>query len=293
MIAVTFLGSGSQGNAAVLEFGSRRFLLDAGLSCRRITQGLDALGISLDELDGLFITHDHEDHLKGLRVLLGKREELPVFATRGTLAAIEHKGVEIDHAVRLPTDREFEFAGLRVWAFPVPHDAVEPIGFRFEHAGQTLAIATDLGHVTPVVMDHLTDADILCLESNYDEELLASCTYPDWLKRRIRGRSGHLPNTGVRGVLTRLRKQLKHLVLVHVSQEANSPLLVRKNVEPLMSLAKLAGTALTVAGQDVATERCVCRQPAARRAPAGGAAPDGPTPSQKRFEFLDVPARGG
>lgn len=292
MIAVTFLGSGSQGNAAVLEFGNRRFLLDAGLSCRRITQGLEALGIALDELDGLFITHDHEDHLKGLRVLLGKREELPVFATRGTIAAVEHKGVDIGHAVHLPTDREFEFAGLRVWAFPVPHDAVEPIGFRFEYAGQTLAIATDLGHVTPVVMEHLTDADILCLESNYDEEMLAECAYPDWLKRRIRGRSGHLPNTGVRGVLTRLRKELKHLVLVHVSQEANSPLLVRKNVEPLMSSAKLTGTALTVAGQDVATERCVCRQPAVRRAPSGMAVLPGVSPSQKRFDFADTSARG-
>lgn len=287
MITVTFLGSGSQGNAAVIGFGQRRFLLDAGLSCRRIVQGLEALGITLDDLNGLFITHDHEDHVKGLRVLLGKREELPIFATRGTLAAIERKGLEVKHAVRLPTDREFEFAGLRVWTFPVPHDAVEPVGFRFEAGGLSLAAATDLGHLTPVAMGHLTCSDVLCLESNYDEDMLATCSYPDWLKRRIRGRTGHLPNAGVRGVLTRLQKPLRHLVLVHVSQEANTPRLVRENVEPFLTLPMMSGAGLTIATQDAATETCACAATPTRRKTARSPAPVTP-PSQKRFEFSDT-----
>lgn len=292
MITVTFLGSGSQGNAAVIGFGQRRFLLDAGLSCKRIVQGLEALDMTLEDLNGLFITHDHDDHVKGLRVLLGKREELPIFATRGTLAAIERKGLDVKHAVRLPTDREFEFAGLRVWAFPVPHDAVEPVGFRFEAGGLSLAAATDLGHLTPVAMAHLTCSDVLCLESNYDEETLAACSYPDWLKRRIKGRNGHLPNPGVRGVLTRLQKQLRHLILVHVSQEANTPQLVRENVEPLLSLPMMAGVGLTIATQDTATETCACAEMPPRRKAARSHAGPKP-PSQKHFEFSDTTALGG
>lgn len=292
MISITFLGSGSQGNAALIQFGKRRFLLDAGLSCRRIVQGLEALGVALDEVSGLFVTHDHEDHVKGLRVLLGKHEELPVFATRGTLAALERKGVEVRHAVRLPTDKEFEFAGLRVWTFPVPHDAVEPAGFRFEAGSRSLAVATDLGHLTPVAMAHLTSSDMLCLESNYDEEMLAGCSYPDWLKRRIRSRTGHLPNTGVRGVLTRLQKPLQHLILVHVSQEANTPQLVQATVDPLLSLPAMTGTNISIATQDCATETCVCMEVAKRKRVARDIS--GPAlPSQKHFEFAELPGIGG
>ncbi|HNW35887.1 MAG TPA: MBL fold metallo-hydrolase [Candidatus Ozemobacteraceae bacterium] len=293
MISVTFIGSGSQGNAALIEFGRRRFLLDAGLSCERIVQGLEALDVTLDDLDGLFITHDHEDHVKGIRVLLGKRDDLPIFATRGTLAAIERKGLDIKHAVRLPTDREFEFAGLRVWAFPVPHDAVEPIGFRFEVGSRSLAVATDLGHVTPVVMAHLTSSDILCLESNYDEEMLAGCSYPDWLKRRIKSRSGHLPNTGVRGVLTRLQKPLQHLILVHVSQEANTPQIVQANVAPLLTSPHLINTKLCVASQDVPTGRCRCMEAPMPRAVASQTGAKTASPAQKRFDFADTASIGG
>jgi len=293
MISVTFIGSGSQGNAALIEFGRRRFLLDAGLSCKRIVQGLEALDVSLSDLDGLFITHDHEDHVKGLRVLLGKRDDLPVFATRGTLAAVERKGVDIKHAVRLPTDREFEFAGLRVWAFPVPHDAVEPIGFRFETGSRSLAVATDLGHVTPVVMAHLTSSDILCLESNYDEEMLAGCSYPDWLKRRIKSHSGHLPNTGVRGVLTRLQKPLQHLILVHVSQEANTPQIVRANVAPLLASPLLANAKLCIASQDEPTARCRCMELPVRRAASSLNGPKAVAPSQNCFDFAGTASIGG
>ena len=249
---ITFLGSGSQGNCALLYLGKQHILLDAGLSCRRIERELSLLGLRLQDLDAIFLTHNHGDHVKGLKTLL-KRRHLPVHATEGTARALQSRGFSLGPFFPLHHTREIEVGGVRCWPFPVPHDAADPVGFRFEKAGRSMAIATDLGHLPPVVVDHLLDADFLCLESNYDEAMLATCEYPYWLKRRIRGPLGHLPNNGVRGLLTRQTKPLSHLVLVHVSQESNTRQLVEKSVRPFLDAPVLRDALITVAEQDVAT----------------------------------------
>lgn len=252
MLSIRFLGSGSKGNAALLRLGSAYWLLDAGLSCRRIERTLVELGLSLQELNGVFLTHDHDDHVKGLKTLLRKRD-IPIYATSGTSASLIRKGIAREQFVPLRREQEIELDGTRIWPFRTPHDAPEPVGFRFERAGQVLGLATDLGQVTAPVLAHLTDCDILCLESNYDEEMLAACSYPDWLKSRIRSPLGHLPNQGVRGILSRLRKPLRNLLLVHVSEESNCPRLVRENLAPLLDHPCLNRTRIIVAAQDEPT----------------------------------------
>ncbi|MBF0503021.1 MAG: MBL fold metallo-hydrolase [Candidatus Riflebacteria bacterium] len=257
MLAVTFLGSGSKGNAALMLIGKNAYLLDAGLSCRRIEQMLAVHGRSLTDISGIFLSHDHGDHTRGLKTLL-KKCSAPVYATAGTAAAISHTGIKPRSIITLKPEHELEMAGTRIFPFRVPHDAAEPIGLRFEKSGRVLGIATDLGSITSPVLHHLADCDILCIESNYDDELLEECSYPDWLKNRIRGPLGHLPNPGVRGILSRLKRPLEHLLLVHVSEESNTPDLVRANLEPLAGSASLARTSITVASQDDPTPLVVC-----------------------------------
>ncbi|GAB4277027.1 MAG: MBL fold metallo-hydrolase [Candidatus Rifleibacteriota bacterium] len=236
MIGITFIGSGSKGNAALIELGNRLFLLDAGFSCRRIKEFLQSKNLDFHDLSGIFVTHEHEDHVKGLRVILSKNPKLPLLSTKGTYCALKTRGIEAREFIELQYGREFEIWGTRCFPFKVPHDAIQPMGLRFENGGKVMSIATDLGHITSEVLDNMKDADILCLESNYDEDLLRSSIYPAWLKRRIRSPMGHLPNEGVRGILSRMTKSPQILVLMHVSQESNTPELVKETVENFFEL---------------------------------------------------------
>ena len=252
MLSLFFLGSGSKGNSAVLEIGRHWYLIDAGLSSRHIERELTRLGIRLDRLAGVFLTHEHNDHIKGLRGIL-KKKPMPVYASQGTLNAISSRFPDLIDLVPLMHGRELDLGHARMWPFTVPHDAAEPIGFRIESCGRVIGLASDLGHVNQVILEHLLDCDLLCLESNYDEEMLTACQYPFWLKERIRGPNGHLANKGVRGILARLKRDLQHLVLMHVSQESNTPELVLSNVAALLQTPYLRNTTVTVATQDEVT----------------------------------------
>lgn len=257
MIGITFIGSGSKGNAALIELGKKYFLLDAGFSCKRIRDFLLERKLDFHDLSGIFVTHEHEDHIKGLRVLLGKHQQMPLYCTKGTFAALKAKGIEGKNFIDLKYGGEIELEGTRCFPFKVPHDATEPMGIRFEESGKVLSIATDLGHITAEVLDNMKEADLLCLESNYDEGMLRASIYPGWLKRRIRSPLGHLPNEGVRGILSRMNTPPEILVLMHVSQESNTPLLVRETVEGFFQLSKgrYNSTRLSIADQDKAGER--------------------------------------
>jgi phosphoribosyl 1,2-cyclic phosphodiesterase len=255
--AITFIGSGSKGNAALLELGNKYYLLDAGFSCKKIAEFLASRQLDFSDLSGIFVTHEHEDHSKGLRVILNKNPELPIFCTKGTSCAIQKKGVAVKNSIDLKFGSEIELNGVRCFPFKVPHDATEPTGLRFEHGGKVMAIATDLGHITPEVRNHMLDAHLLCIESNYDEDMLRSSIYPAWLKKRIRSPFGHLPNQGFRGILSRMKQAPEILVLMHVSQESNTHSLVEETVSSFVQLnrKRFAGTRISVAKQNLPGER--------------------------------------
>lgn len=259
MIGITFIGSGSKGNAALLELEDKYYLLDAGLSCKRIKEFLDQRQVNFSDLSGIFITHEHEDHIKGLRVLLSRCEDVPVYCTRGTMCALSSKGLIPANHVEMVYGRDLLIDKCVCTPFKVPHDATEPMGLRFVGDNKIMTLATDLGHVTPEVLEHMKDADLVCVESNYDEDMLRSSSYPLWLKRRIRSPMGHLPNEGVRGILSRMKKVPEILVLMHVSQESNTPELAREALEPFFnnSGSMFRSVKVSVAAQDFPGERLI------------------------------------
>lgn len=256
-IGIQFIGSGSKGNSALLKIGDAFFLLDAGLSARQILSHLQELNIAVEDIRGIIISHGHGDHIRGLKTLR-KKIRCPIYCTYGTLRELDAAGISSGESCLLKPGKEFELNGARFWPFRVPHDALEPLGFRIEFECKTLAVATDLGHISPEVFSHLIDCDILCIESNYDEKMLSECRYPGWLKNRIKGPLGHLSNNGFRGILARQKKKLFHLFLVHLSQESNSPELVRKNLNTMLLSSTRQIIPATIAAQETPTHWINC-----------------------------------
>lgn len=259
MLGINFIGSGSKGNSALLEFNNSFFLLDAGFSCKKIRNFLSSRNLEVSDLAGIFLTHEHEDHTKGLKVLLKRSPDLPVYATGGTFSALRDRGVPVKSSVKIKAGNELEVQKVRCFPFNVPHDAHEPVGIRFEFEGKVLAIATDVGHLSQEVFTNLLDANLLCIESNYDEQMLKESIYPTWLKNRIRSKTGHLPNEGFRGVLSRMKKDPEILVLMHLSQESNTHWLVRDVVHNYFSLnpKRFKKTKVSIESQNKPGERLI------------------------------------
>ncbi len=218
---VTSLGSGSKGNATLIEAAGTRVLVDCGFSAAELTRRLARRGLQPDQLDALLLTHEHGDHCRGAAVL-SRRYGLPVWLTRGTHAAQPDPDFAAVH--HISPHRAFTLGALRVQPFPVPHDAREPCQFTFEHAGRRLGLLTDLGRPTPHVLDRLAGCHALLLECNHDPELLRSGPYPPALQRRVGGDWGHLANEQSRALLARLdRAALRWLAGMHLSEKNNRP----------------------------------------------------------------------
>ena len=236
---VTFypLSSGSSGNSYYLSAGEGQgsLLIDAGISARRIRTELCDAGIDPAGLRGILITHDHADHVAGLRVL-AKQLKLPVYATAGTL---ERLAAMVEPTTRLlPLEEIQEVAGMQVQPFATQHDASDSCGFRITAGSRTIGFVTDLGLVTPTVWEHLRGCHLAVLESNYEDSVLLNCGYPYYLKQRIRSEYGHLSNAEAARTVTELAKcGTSHFVLAHLSRESNTPALARGNAEAALSAA--------------------------------------------------------
>ncbi len=239
-----WLASGSKGNAGLLVANGRPWLFDCGISARRLVILLGECGFSPTDLAGIVLTHDHSDHISGL-ARFRQRCTAPVYASMGTISALRARQVEIESFIRLEDGKSGSFDGLTLTPFRLPHDAFEPLGFRVECRGATLALATDVGRMTPEILEHLDHCDLLCIESNHDLQLLQRCRYPDWLKARIRGYRGHLANSETRDALARLGQMPYSVLLAHVSEEANTPAQITSTLQPV-----LARTAWAIASQD-------------------------------------------
>lgn len=223
------LGTGSKGNSCVIETPDGCILVDCGLSCRQIFLRMQTLGLDPADIRAILITHEHTDHICGLRVTASKTS-CPIFASHGTSSAsCWPRGVLADE---MEARRPFEACGVRVTPFHVPHDAEEAMGFRFERAGDAVGYCTDIGHVTDEAGEYLRDARVLALESNHDPEMLRTYAgYPYPLKVRIGGDSGHLSNDQAASAMPELvTSRTTTLVGMHISQHTNLPSTCRETL---------------------------------------------------------------
>jgi len=226
-VRFALLGSGSQGNALVVEVRETRLLLDCGFSLGETIRRLARLGLAPDQLSGILVTHEHDDHIGGV-ARLARKFQLPVWLTPGTLRGLESLFAGVDELRFLEGYAPLCIGDIEVCPFPVPHDAREPAQYRFSDGARSLGVLTDAGCVTPLIRRMLNACNALVLECNHDLELLAASDYPEPLKRRISSRQGHLDNAAAADLLARLDSgRLQHLVAAHLSQSNNRPDLAR------------------------------------------------------------------
>ena len=232
----TSLGSGSSGNALVVESGTTRVMMDCGFSIAETCMRLARVGLAPGDLAGIVVTHEHDDHLGGV-ARFAKRYALPVYLTRGTAQWLPEDFPAV--LVRyIDSHTPFSIDGLAVEPFPVPHDAREPVQYVFSDGAARLGVVTDLGCITQHVVDKLSGCEALVIECNHDLDMLMSGPYAVSLKQRVAGRFGHLDNAGARHLVASLdRSRLRHLIAAHLSQQNNTPVLARK------ALATAAGCA--------------------------------------------------
>lgn len=246
------LASGSSGNAAILSGGRTNILLDAGISTRRIVSGLKILGIEKEELGAVLITHEHADHINGLRVLI-KHIKAPIYAPRETALHIMNKieGMERRILAFSPGDC-IEIGDVTITSFATPHDSASSCGYSFYHKSNKVTCVTDLGHITGQIEEAVMGSDILMLEANHDEELLKEGPYPYFLKKRILGKNGHLSNREC-GRLAAIAAAggTRRIILAHLSRENNTPGLAERAVrQTLVSAGVDSDFRISVASPD-------------------------------------------
>ena len=251
MFFVTILGSGSAGNCALVETPQCRLLIDGGLSSRQIVARLAQRGVNPLEIDALLLTHEHGDHTGALNVWC-KQFPTPVYCNRLTAETLQSEatGQRIDWRLFV-TGSAFAIKDLTIETFPVPHDAVEPVGFVLHHGGGSLGFLTDLGVATKLVQERVRPAQTLVIETNHDEKLLQNDTKRPWsVKQRIMSRHGHLSNAAAATVLFEmLGGGLRRAVLGHLSRDCNSPELAVGTVRTRLDAAGANGVEVFCASQ--------------------------------------------
>jgi phosphoribosyl 1,2-cyclic phosphodiesterase len=272
-VQFTILGSGSSGNCAYLETAETRVLIDAGFSPRQIRQRLATIGRAPENLTAILLTHEHSDHISGLPGLADKLQ-IPVYCNRGTqdgtVWALKSRwtskqapaleGLDGTEAVKnkmnwrlFNTGASFEIGDILVDTFSIPHDAQDPVGFLLRTPAGNIGLATDLGHMTKLVIERTRAANVLVLESNHDIKLLQDCPHRPWsLKQRILGRHGHLSNDAAAEAAAQIiSAELKHLYLGHLSSQCNKPDLARRVMHERLQQIGATHVQLQIAAQDV------------------------------------------
>ena len=219
------LSSGSSGNCYYLGNENQGLLIDAGISATAIRKYLQEIGISMDSLMGVIVTHNHGDHVRGLEVLV-RKHQLPVLTTAKVWNSLTSPGSKLaNHSFReIELEKEFKLAGFEIKAFPVSHDAPETIGFHINGGEEKITIATDLGYICTYAAKYIRAASILVIESNYDEKMLTNGNYPHFLKTRIQSDHGHLGNQQVSNFLAdTINSNLHTICFAHLSINNNSP----------------------------------------------------------------------
>ncbi|MCR4589493.1 MAG: MBL fold metallo-hydrolase [Lachnospiraceae bacterium] len=246
------IASGSSGNCIYVGCEDTNLLVDAGISMKRIEAGLNTIDYSLSDMDGILITHEHSDHIAGLKAV-SKKYHLPLYATKGTIAEISSKIKEIDTALfhEISADNEFELKSFLIDPIRISHDAADPVGYGFYSKScfdkgasspcESAAVCTDLGTYDDYIIDKLSGVSTLLLEANHDIKMLEAGPYPYYLKRRILSEKGHLSNDSAGELLSRLYSfgRLNRVLLGHLSKENNYAALAFETVR--MQLNMLCG----------------------------------------------------
>jgi len=249
MVEFCTIASGSSGNCACVGFGDRHFLVDAGLSGKRIENALHKMNVRA--LGGIFITHEHRDHIAGVGVM-ARRFKLNIYATPQTwryfaynqsLGALNAEQIKV-----IEPGKPVDVGGVKITAFDISHDAEQPVGYTFEAGNKKAACVTDLGEITDTVRNHLSGCNILMLESNHDPEMLRNGPYPYPLKKRISGPNGHISNAEAGYLLTEIMgDELEYVFLAHLSEDNNTPMLAYETVRRILDVNGLDLKGLAVA----------------------------------------------
>ena len=220
------LYSGSSGNSIFIASDNTRVLIDAGLAGKKIDEALKHIGEEASSIDGIFITHEHIDHIKGVGVL-SRKYDIPIYANDNTWAVMEKNIGKIkEHNIRI-MDRRSSIAikDLEIRSFNIPHDAIAPVGYTVSSGGKNASVVTDFGVFTEEIRDNIIDSDIILLESNHDINMLRMGPYPYNLKLRVLGENGHLSNEDCGNAIVSLIKsdKKKQIMLGHLSGTNNHP----------------------------------------------------------------------
>jgi phosphoribosyl 1,2-cyclic phosphodiesterase len=219
-LEICILASGSSGNSTLVRSGGTAVLVDIGVSALQVSKRLESFGRRPADIDAIFLTHEHSDHIRGLEVFLRRHHQAPVWATRGTWSGVP---VRTRAGGEVQNGRDLPIGSLRVRAVATSHDAAEPVAYVFDDGMQRVALCTDTGVFTHLLEQRLADCDLLLIETNHDADMLRHGPYPWHLKQRIASRLGHLGNHQTEDALDRLRcDRLKGVVGLHLSAENNS-----------------------------------------------------------------------
>ena len=224
------LGSGSKGNATLVESGTTCILIDCGFSTKEVNKRIQRLERSAEDLDAILVTHEHSDHIKGVAVL-ARKYNIPVYMSHGTASTQQDTNYPLNI---ISSHSSFTIGDITVEPVPVPHDAREPCQFVFSSNDFRLGVLTDLGHVSSVVLEHYRDCDMLLVEANHDVDMLQQGPYPYSLKERVGGDWGHLSNQQTIDFLQAINHQrLQKLVLGHISETNNCTERVKQSLQQL------------------------------------------------------------
>jgi phosphoribosyl 1,2-cyclic phosphodiesterase len=250
-ICLCVLASGSKGNSIYVSDGSTAILVDAGLSGIEIERRLKSRDLSPESLHAIVVSHEHDDHIRGVGVL-SRRYGLPVYMSSKTFEAASPQIKKLKQTVAFNCGTSFKINTLNIHPFSISHDAADPAGFTIALNQKKIGIATDLGIATAMVRHHLKACDLLILEANHDPDMLISGPYPWHLKQRVNGRTGHLSNRDSRILLEEIQhQQLQHVILAHLSETNNTP---EKALAEVCRAVNPLYTQLTVSSQDICSQ---------------------------------------
>ncbi len=244
------IASGSSGNCTYIGTEHTKILIDAGLSGKKIDEGLNKIGVTGADIDAVFLTHEHDDHIRGAGVF-SRKYKTPLYATVGTFNGGDYKMGKVNPILKnvISHGENIIINDLCISAFKTPHDANESVGYSVITDKHKVTVATDIGHVTKTIMDNIKDSSILLLESNHDIDMLKKGSYPEPLKQRILGERGHLCNEVAGKLLACIMNgKLSYVRLGHLSLENNTERLAFETVEAILNRYKIkVGTYLDMA----------------------------------------------